>query len=227
MSHVIVVGAGIAGLTVAHRLTRGGRDEPHEVTVLEATDRTGGTIQSNQVGGYLCEHGPQGILDNAPDTLTLIEELGLEPVMSAADARRRFLFHGGRLREVPGSPIAAIGSDVLTWRGKLRLMAEPFIGRDSADDETIDRFAARRLGREAAKMLVDPMVSGIYAGDAAQLSIRAAFPTVWELERDYGSLVRGMMSRRRRGSDGGSASERRIGRLMSFADGIEALPRAL
>jgi len=227
MSHVIVVGGGIAGLSVAHRLMRDAGDRRINVTVLEGSDRAGGTIHSKQVGGYLCEHGPQGLLDSAPDTLTLVQELGLEPIASAPASRRRFLFRGGRLREVPSSPLSAVTSDVLSWRGKLRLAAEPFIRRCSSDDETIDSFAARRLGHEVAKMLVDPMVSGVYAGDAAQLSVRSAFPALWQLERDHGSLVRGMLARRGRPTNGSSDSVPRLGRLISFAHGIEALPRAL
>ena len=227
MLHVVVIGGGIAGLTVGHRLVRDARDRTIEVTVLEASDRPGGTIRSTRLGGYLCEHGPQGLLDNAPDTLDIIRELGLEAVASTPGSRRRYLYRSGRLREVPGSPLSALTSDVISWRGKLRLAAEPLIRARAGEDETIHAFAARRLGREAAQTLVDPMVSGIYAGDAGRLSMRAAFPAIWELERDHGSLVRGMLARRRRLQTSTARPTPRFGRLMSFADGIEALPRAL
>jgi protoporphyrinogen/coproporphyrinogen III oxidase len=224
--HVVVVGGGIAGLTVAHRLTRDAGDRAIEVTVLEADDRLGGTIYSAHVDGYVCEHGPQAILDNSPDTLTLIRELGLKTVASAPTSRRRYLFRGGHLREVPRSPLSALTSGVLSWKGKLRLAGEPLIRPTAAEDEAIAAFAARRIGPEAAQALVDPMVSGIYAGDAAQLSMRAAFPAIWQLERDHGSLLRGMFAQRgRRRSSSSSAP--RLGRLVSFAEGIEALPAAL
>jgi protoporphyrinogen/coproporphyrinogen III oxidase len=224
---VVVVGAGITGLTVAYRLLRDARDRV-AVTVLEASERPGGPICSARIDGYLCEHGPQGLLDNAPDTLTLVHELGLEPVTSFPTSRRRYVFRAGRLREVPASPLSAITTDVLSWKGKLRLLAEPLIPAKSQDDESIDAFAARRLGREAARALVDPMVSGIYAGDAARLSIRAAFPTLWQLERDHGSLLRGMLARRRQRSSSNSARRGpRMAQLVSFAEGVEALPRAL
>jgi protoporphyrinogen/coproporphyrinogen III oxidase len=225
--HVVVVGGGIAGLTVAHRLTRDAGDRAIDVTVLEADDRPGGTIYSAHVDGYLCEHGPQAILDNSPDTLTLIRELGLKTVASTPASRRRYLFRGGRLRELSSSPLSALTSDVLSWKGKLRLAAEPLIRPTAAEDEAIAAFAARRVGREAAQALVDPMVSGIYAGDAAQLSMRAAFPAIWQLERDHGSLLRGMLARRGRRRNSTASSAPRLGRLVSFADGIEALPAAL
>jgi protoporphyrinogen/coproporphyrinogen III oxidase len=224
---VVVVGAGIAGLTVAYRLLRDARDRV-AVTVLEAGERPGGPICSARIAGYLCEHGPQGLLDNAPGTLALLDELGLEPVTSFPSSRRRYVFRAGRLREVPASALSAITTDVLSWKGKLRLLAEPLIPAKIQEDESIDAFAALRLGREAARALVDPMVSGIYAGDAARLSIRAAFPRLWQLEREHGSLVRGMLARRRQRSSSNSDVVRpRMGQLVSFVDGVEALPKAL
>jgi len=222
--HVVVVGAGITGLTIAHRLTRDAADRL-AVTVLETGNRAGGTIRSERIDGYLCEHGPQGLLDNAPDTLTLVRELGLEMVEASPTARRRYLYRGGRLRAMPRSPIAAITSDVVPFTAKLRILAEPFIKPGSVDDESIRSFASRRLGAQVAEVLVDPMISGIYAGDTAQLSMRAAFPAMWELERDHGSLFRGLLAKRRRSQGEGEAP--RIGRLRSFGDGIEALPRTL
>ena len=227
MPHVVVVvGGGIAGLTVAHRLTRDAGDRAIEVTVLEADDRPGGTIYSAHVDGYVCEHGPQAILDNAPDTLELIRELGLKTVASAPTSGRRYLLRGGHLREVPRSLLSALTSGVLSWKGKLRLAGETLIRPTAAEDDAIAAFAARRIGPEGAQGLVDPMVSGIYAGDAAQLSRRAAFPAIWQLERDHGSLLRGMFAQRgRRRSSSSSAP--RLGRLVSFAEGIEALPAAL
>jgi oxygen-dependent protoporphyrinogen oxidase len=223
--HVVVVGAGITGLTIAHRLARDAPDRL-AVTVLETSDRAGGTIRSERVDGYLCEHGPQGLLDNAPGTLTLVRELGLDMVEASPTARRRYLYRGGRLRAMPRSPIAAITSDVMPFTAKLRILAEPFIKPGSGDDEPIRSFASRRLGAQVAEILVDPMISGIYAGDTAQLSMRAAFPAMWELERDHGSLFRGLLAkRRRRSQDAGEAP--RIGRLRSFRDGIEVLPRTL
>lgn len=223
MLQIIVVGAGISGLTVAHRLARDAGDRV-AVTVLEAAERPGGTIRSQRIDGFLCEAGPQGLLGNAPDTVAIIRELGLEPVESSRAARRRYLFRGGRLRPLPASPASAVASDVISWKAKLRVGAEPFIRKGIAEDESIEAFAARRFGREVAGALVDPMVSGIYAGDAARLSMRAAFPAIWDLERRYGSLVRGMFAKARRSS---AADGPRAGRLISFADGIEALPQGL
>ncbi len=225
MLHVAVVGAGISGLTVAHRLVFDSRDR-FSVTVLEASERAGGTIRSPKIEGFLCEQGPQGLLDNAADTLTIVRELGLETVESAPSARRRYLFRRGRLRSMPTSPTSAITSDVISWTAKLRLAAEPFVGAGTGEDEAIQAFAARRFGREVTEALVDPLVSGIYAGDVTHLSIRAAFPSIWELERRYGSLVKGMLAKARQRSNA-TPNRPRLGRLVSFRNGIEALPKAM
>ncbi len=227
MPRVAIVGAGIAGLACAHRLAAapGGSD----VVVLEASDRAGGHLRTERIDGFLCEWGPNGFLDNAPDTLALVDTLGLgaEVVPSQDQARRRFVFRDGRLRLLPGSPAAFLTSDVLSFGAKLRIAREPFAPPRPDGDETIHAFAARRLGREAADILVDPMVSGIFAGDARQLSLRAAFPKMWELEDQHGGLFRALLARRRRVRASGAPVGSPLGRLTSFANGIETLPKAL
>jgi oxygen-dependent protoporphyrinogen oxidase len=224
---VVIVGAGIAGLACAHRLAAapGGCD----VVVLEASDRAGGHLRTERIDEFLCEWGPNGFLDNAPDTLALVDTLGLraEVVPSQDKARRRFVFRGGRLRLLPGSPAAFLTSDVLSFGAKLRIAREPFARQRPDGDETIHAFAARRLGREAADILVDPMVSGIFAGDARQLSLRAAFPKMWELEEQHGGLFRALLARRRKVRSSGAPVGSPLGRLTSFANGIETLPKAL
>jgi oxygen-dependent protoporphyrinogen oxidase len=221
---IAIVGAGVAGLACAHRLAAapGGAD----VVVLEASDRPGGHLRTERIDEFLCEWGPNGFLDNAPHTLALVDALGLRPevVPSQDQARRRFVFRDGRLRLLPGSPAAFLTSDVLSLGAKLRIAREPFASPRPDGDETIHAFAARRLGREAADILVDPMVSGIFAGDARELSLRAAFPKMWELEEQHGGLFRALVARRRKVRRSGAP----VGSpLTSFANGIETLPRAL
>jgi protoporphyrinogen/coproporphyrinogen III oxidase len=179
---VVVIGAGIAGLTLAYRL-RAQLGDGGEVVVLEQSDRLGGYLRSEQREGFLIESGPNGFLDNAPDTLALVGELGLRSSLTVShdSARRRFVFRHGRLHLLPASATAFLRSGLLSLGAKLRIAAEPFAGRKPDRDETIDAFAARRLGREAADVLIDPMVSGVVAGDARQLSLQASFPTIWEL----------------------------------------------
>jgi oxygen-dependent protoporphyrinogen oxidase len=222
MTRVAIVGGGIAGLATAHALRTQAPDA--EVIVLEASDRVGGHIRSESIGGYLCEAGPDGFLDNAPSTLAFVEELGLTSrlMVSRDEARRRFIFRRGRLHEVPLSPAAFMTSGLLSLRSKLRVFAEPFSARAPRHDETILAFAERHMGREAAHVLVGSMVSGIFAGDASQLSLRACFPKMHEMDATYGSLVRAMIAKRRQHrSENGMGAP--AGRLTSFAGGMEDL----
>ena len=197
MTRVAIVGGGIAGLATAHALRTQAPDA--EVIVLEAGDRVGGHIRSESIDGYLCEAGPDGFLDNAPSTLAFVDELGLASRLmpSRDEARRRFIFRGGRLHEVPLSPAAFVASGLLSLPGKLRVFAEPLSARAPRHDETILAFAERHMGREAAHVLVGSMVSGIFAGDASQLSLRACFPKMHDMDAEYGSLVRAMLAKRR------------------------------
>jgi protoporphyrinogen/coproporphyrinogen III oxidase len=222
VSRVVIAGGGIAGLSIAHALRE--RDPSADVVVLVDQRRVGGNIQTDVVGGYTCEWGPDGFLDNAPATLRLAEAVGLGPRLLPSNeaARRRFIFRGGRLHEVPVSPLAFLRSGLLSIGGKARILREPFARRREEEDESIHAFAARRIGEEAASVLVDSMVSGIFAGDARALSLRACFPKMWQLETDHGSLVRAAIATRRNRRKGDAVGAP-AGRLMSFRDGMQEL----
>jgi protoporphyrinogen/coproporphyrinogen III oxidase len=227
VTRVAVVGAGIAGLAVAHAVRREAPEA--DVTVLEASSRPGGNIRSERVDGYLCEWGPNGFLDSVPETLALARDLGLAERIQRSDdrARRRFIFRDGRLHVLPGGPAAFLGSRLLSWRGKLRIAGEPFAPGRPDGDETIHAFAARRIGREAADVLVGSMVSGVFAGDARALSLRACFPKMWQMETDHGGLFRALLAKvRERRVRRGDALGSPLGTLTSFRDGTEELVRA-
>jgi oxygen-dependent protoporphyrinogen oxidase len=174
------------------------------------------------VSGFLCEVGPQAILDGAPEVRTLFDELGLTARVCAPSpaARRRFIFTGGKLRALPTGPGSLLTSNLLSAGGKWRLMREPFIRTPPPpDDESILDFATRRAGAEAAQRIAAPAVLGVFAGDAAALSIRSTFPRVATAEAEHGSVVKGMKAARKAGLS--------AGRSVSFPDGLEELPRAL
>ncbi len=228
MKRVAVVGGGIAGLSVAHALTRRGSDI--EVVVLEGAARPGGNIRSQRIDGFLCEWGPNGFLDSVEETLDLVRELGLQGRVQVSDdrARRRFIFRRGRLHALPGGPLAFLGSGLLSWPAKLRVLMEPFASRRPAGDETIHAFASRRIGQEAADVLIDSMVSGVFGGDARRLSLRACFPKMWQMETDHGGLFRALLAKRRAGrARRGEGIGSPVGRLTSFREGTEELVQAL
>ncbi len=220
---IVVIGAGITGLTCAAHLLEGTRAAGTDLTldVLEARTRTGGHAWTVYEDGFLVEGGPNGYLDKErePEPGRLVRMLGLESRVIEANpaARRRFILRGGKLRLVPDGPATLIKSDVLSAAGKLRLMMEPWARKAPAGEESVFQFAERRIGREAAEVLVDAAVSGISAGDSRALSVASAFPIMKEMERDHGSLVRAMMARR----------GQKPARLVSFDGGMEVLIDAL
>lgn len=226
MKRVVIAGGGIAGLSIAWAIRR--RDPDAEVVVLERSARTGGNIRTEHIDGYTCESGPDGFLDNAPATLKLVRAIGVESRLLPSNdaARKRYIVRSGRLIEVPTSLGAFVTTPLLSARGKLRIAFEPFARRRDEADESIHDFASRRIGREAASVLVDPMVSGIFAGDASALSLRACFPRMWQLEEDHGGLFRALLATRRsrrRGDPVGAPS----GRLTSFTGGMADLTDTL
>lgn len=199
---VIVVGAGISGLATAWDLTKS-EAATGGVLVLEKATRPGGTSWTENIDGYSLELGPNGFLDNKPSTLTLCNGLGLKDLLVRADpsASRRYLFLGDKLRELPSSPVKFLGSDLLSWKGKLRVLWERCVRKAKpGGDESIYEFGCRRIGTEATEVLLDAFVTGILAGDPKLLSLPACFPRMVELEQEFGSLIhaQGKLAQRRR-----------------------------
>lgn len=196
--------------------------------VLEREGVAGGKARTIRLGKFCMEAGPTGFM--APDgTLDEIarSSLSTECRLQAREASaRRYLVLEDALREVRPSPVALVRSGILSPLGLLRMASETVRRRklDEAD-ESIHAFARRRLGSQVADRMIAPMVQGVYAGDAKRLSLAAAFPKLAALERDHGSLIRGMLAKRKEKSAGGPAGPG--GTLTSFKDGLQSLPLAL
>ena len=220
----VVIGGGISGLTAAYHLARAGL----EVTLLEATERLGGALETRREDGWLVELGPNTVAERPP-LAELVERLALGGErIRAAPASRRYLWHRGRLRPLPQSPLQLLGSPLLSWSGKLALArepwvppllsAEPALAATAERDESVADFVRRRLGREALDVFAAPFVSGIHAGDPERLSMRWTLPRLLALEAKHGSLLRGARAARR----GGAASAFRSP-VVSFRDGLATL----
>ena len=230
---VLVIGGGISGLASAfrlkQRLTEAGVQPT--VTLVEAQNRLGGTMFTEKVNGFHCEWGPNGFLDSKPFTVDLCKDLGLEDRLLRADeaAARRFVLLDGELVQLPTSPQAFMKSPLLTLGGRFRVIREQWVSRrpDALGDESVADFATRRLGVQAAERLIDPFVSGIYAGDPACLSVGAAFPRLVEMEREYGSLIKASRALKKAGGTDGGNSAGPSGRLTSFPNGMSELVEAL
>ena len=197
---VIVVGGGISGLAAAYYLLRTANGRPVEVTVLEASGRTGGKLASVEVGDLRLEAGADSFVVRKPFAVELAQELGLEDRLVLPGASGAFVWARGRLVRFPehaafGVPVSLrelLGWEGLSVRGRLRAALEPYRWpRHRQGDEALGALARRRLGREAAAVLVEPLLAGLHAADPMRLSVRATFPELqaWEIASD--SLTRG------------------------------------
>jgi protoporphyrinogen/coproporphyrinogen III oxidase len=192
MHRIVIIGAGISGLSLAYRLSQ--LLPRSDITILEEKDRVGGTIWTERLDGFHVEYGPNGFLDNNPSTLRLCQDLGLEAQLvraSEAASRHRYLYLDGRLHLLPHSVTSFLASDLLSWRGKMSILAERFRHcSPTSEDESINMFVRRHFGAEAAQVFADALVTGIQAGDPTLLSMRACFPRIVDLERQYGSVLK-------------------------------------
>jgi oxygen-dependent protoporphyrinogen oxidase len=210
MSSIAVVGGGIAGLTAAYRLSG-----VHDVAVYERETVPGGKIRSQKIDGFLFEWGPSTILSSAGELQALIGEIGLRDAQTPAQtgAEKRFIYWQGALHQLPAKPPQALSMTLLTPLGKLRALAELFVGKGpDVDDESVYAFMKRRFGREVAERLVAPALLGISGGDAADTSLAAIFPRLRAAETEHGSVIRSLLKGPRKASN-----------MCSFTDGMQTL----
>jgi len=221
-THVAIVGAGITGLTAAFKLAHRGC----RVTVFEKGPQPGGSLRSTAEDGWLHEAGPNS-LQYGKELKTLIAELGLEGevVPAAPQAKRRFLVRGGRFVPVPASPPAFLKSPLFGLRTKLSLPLELLSRpRVRTTDLSLAELVRSHFTQELVDYAVNPLVAGVYAGDPEKLSVRHAFPSLWQAERSHGSLIRGMMAAakaRKAAGEGGMPP------LISFKRGLQTLTDTL
>ena len=232
MPGVVIVGGGISGLSLAYRLQQ--RSPELNIQVLEAASRLGGKVWSEHQDGFLIESGPNGFLDLKPSSYDLCHDLGLAGQLitgSEAARKNRFLFRGHGLEPLPSSLFEFLRSPIMSWKGKLSLVAERFRSRRTeGSEESVADFARRRLGTEAAENLADAIVAGIHAGDPATLSLTAAFPRLAALEQQYGSILKGMSAKAKERRKAAYARGERVlppQRLWSFAGGMRVWIEAL
>jgi oxygen-dependent protoporphyrinogen oxidase len=218
-NQVIVVGGGISGLACAFRLQQLGIT----VTLLEAAGRVGGLVDTVEKDGLLLESGPQSF-QGTDSILEVVRQVGIENELLKADPRAsRYVLLRGKLREIPMSPRALLTSSLLTRGSRWKIASEAFRRtRPPSKEESVADFVRRKFGHEILEYLVAPFVSGVYAGDPEKLSLRAAFPTLEEWERQYGSVLRGAIrSRPAKGMRAGPPP------LCSFRRGVTTLTRTL
>jgi oxygen-dependent protoporphyrinogen oxidase len=226
VAQVVVVGGGWAGLSAALALKEAGA----EVLLLEGSLRLGGKVRTHRQEGFLLEGGPDASVRYKKEVLELGGRFGLEPVGTLPAKPSAYILKGGKahplpeglLQVVPGDLRALAKTPLLSFSGKLRALLDLLLPRGGAPDEGLKAFVERRLGPEVYRALVAPLSGGIYGGEPDELSMRAAFPQLLELERKHRSLILGAMrARKARGNrEGGSL-------FFSFREGLSALTRKM
>jgi len=207
--HVAIVGGGITGLATAFALHEQAAQAglPVSLTLIDADPAWGGKIVTHHVGDLIIEAGPDSFLSQKPWAIELCAKLGLSEQLINTNVlqKKTFVFSRGRLRELPEGLVIVVPtrlgpflrSGLLSWPGLVRMAMDLVIpARRSGGDESLASFFRRRIGREAFERVVEPLMAGIYAGDAEQMSLSATFPRFRELERRHGSLIRGMLAAR-------------------------------
>lgn len=190
---IVVIGAGLTGLSTAFHLHRQGRD----VVILEKADRVGGQIHTYHENGFTFESGPNTGVVSFPEVAELFQMLegSCQLEIARESSKRRLIWKGDRFHELPSSPVSAITTPLFRLSDKFRILGEPWRKKGTDPDEPVGALAARRLGKSFYEYAVDPFISGVYAGDPMKLTTRYALPKLYNLEANYGSFIRGAIAK--------------------------------
>ncbi len=219
-----VIGGGISGLTSAYLLKKKGI----EVELFEKNSFPGGNIRTEKIKGYLIEHGPNSTLETTPLINTLLDLLGIRDrkIYATDSAKKRYILKKGKLLPLPMSPWSFLKTSLFSISAKLRLLKEPYIKSKSNERESIAEFTKRRLGQEFLDYAINPFVAGVFAGDPANLNVKAAFPKLYELEQKYGSLIGGQLKSRKERKKRNEESKQSA-KTFSFIEGLNELVDAI
>ena len=223
--NVIILGAGISGLSTAHWLNRAG----YKVLLLEIKNAPGGSMITEQSNGFLIDYGPNSGLETSPKIKELVEQVHLtnEMIYANKEGNKRYILKENKLIPLPTDPLNFFKTDLFSWKAKFRLLKEPFV-KKSEDGyyQSIASFVERRLGKEFLDYAIDPFVSGVFAGDPYKLSVKSAFPKLYRLEEKYGGLIKGMIKGAKERKQRKEESKQSA-RMFSFRNGMQSLPKAI
>ena len=190
---IVVIGAGITGMTCAYELHRKGKD----IQILECQNRIGGQISTQKIGNFTFESGPNtGVLKH-PEVAELFEQLGDACTLETAreSSKRRLVWKGDKFHALPSSLATALKTPLFTWYDKFRILGEPWRKKGNDPYESVASLAERRLGKSYVQYGVDPFLSGVFAGDPYKLPVRLALPKLYNLEQEYGSFIKGSIAK--------------------------------
>jgi len=221
---IAILGGGISGLVTAYLLKK----DRHDPVIIETSVRPGGAIRSSVDDDWLIEHGPNSLLETSPKITQLVNEVGLssKKIYGNDAASNRYIVKNGKPVSLPTSPGAFLKTPLFSLSGKLGLLKEPFISSTSDEYESLASFVIRRLGPEFLDYAINPFVAGVYAGDPKKLSVKYAFKKLYELEENYGSLIKGQIKGARERKKRGTVAKN-TAKMFSFENGLESLIRSL
>ena len=227
MYNILIIGGGITGLSAAWEIQRARPDLSY--CLIEASGHWGGKVVSQMIETqgkqFLVDGGPDTLVTRKPETWALTEEVGLvdQVTVPASETKNIFVLDGGKVFPIPLSPVLFFTTPLLTWKGRLRMMSEPFqpARRDDADESLAD-YVTRRLGKEALDKFIGPVLGGIYNTDPTYQSIMVASPVMREMEKESGSLIRATLGRMTRKKKGPKKP-----RFINFRQGMQQLPNEI
>lgn len=237
---LIIIGGGIAGLSAAYYAQKLAPES--QITLLEAGDSWGGKIVTDRVpfedGDFIIEGGPDTFLASKPWGVALCKELGLADRLHGTNPNQKntYVLHRNKLQLLPDGLAMMIPTNIpsilksrlVSWPGKIRMGLDFLIPAQNGQyDESLGQFVSRRLGREAYENLIEPLMSGIYAGDGDQLSLQSTFPYLHDLEAKYGSLARGALKMRQQKTARGQAPQGSRSAFLTLTTGLAEIVEAL
>lgn len=222
---ITILGAGISGLATAHWLEK----EGFEVTILEQNDIPGGAMDTKFKDGFLIDFGPNSGLETTPKIKEIVTDVGLsdEMIYANEEGNIRYILKNNELIALPTTPVKFLKTKLFSTSAKIRLMKEPFVGKsEDGYYQSIAEFVERRLGKEFLDNAIDPFVSGVFAGDPKNLSVKSAFPKLYRLEEVYGGLIKGMIKGAKERKQRNEESKQSA-KMFSFKNGMQSFPKAI
>ncbi|MCX7874723.1 MAG: protoporphyrinogen oxidase [Melioribacteraceae bacterium] len=225
MKKVVILGAGISGLSTAYWFKKNNID----FLILEKENHVGGSMQTICKEGFQIDFGPNSGLETSPFIRQIVDDIGFSNEMIYANdsANKRYILRNNKLHALPTSPIDFIKTKLFSTKAKLRLFAEPFIGKSNDGYyQSIAEFVKRRLGKEFLDYAIDPFVSGVFAGDPNKLSVKSAFPKLYRLEEVYGGLIKGLIKGAKERKQRNEQSKQNA-KMFSFINGMQSFAYAI
>jgi len=219
----IIIGAGLTGLSLAHKLNQ----KEQDFLVLERSHRPGGVIQTKEKNGFVYETGPNTGIVKYGEVAELFEELKsyCTPEIPDESVKKRFIWKNDRWHQLPSGLKGGIQTKLFTWKDKFRILGEPFRKPGKDPHESLDKMVRRRMGESFLNYAVDPFILGVYAGDPSKIIPKYALPKLYYLEQDYGSFIGGAVKKKKEKKD--STEKKATKDIFSIEHGLENLVKAL